>query len=269
MSLQPRATKLKRNSNLIIETDRLSQTLAESKCVQALHEEQNPSPIYAKSSSNIKTAPSLILPGLWLGSERDAHDISFIKENNISFVLNVSKEAKNAFENDDDIEYCHFDFQDYFDQDILNYLPKCFEFLAKSRSRNALIHCTLGISRSPTIAIAYVMKVKGWRMQKSYDHVKQIRNSICPNVGFMSQLSQYEKTLFSLDDQKDDILNDLINSYSEQSVGNVFKSKILVLCDENSRLHENVQNANKELGSIFDVVKMSAVKPLQTCSGNS
>lgn len=60
-----------------------------------------------------------------------------------------------------------------------------------------LVHCLAGISRSPTICIAYLMYSQNLSLDQAYDLVKQRRRLISPNLNFMRQLFEYEHTLVS------------------------------------------------------------------------
>lgn len=60
-----------------------------------------------------------------------------------------------------------------------------------------LVHCEAGISRSPTICMAYLMKTKKLRLEEAFDYIKQRRSLISPNFGFMGQLLQYESEILS------------------------------------------------------------------------
>jgi protein-tyrosine phosphatase len=51
-----------------------------------------------------------------------------------------------------------------------------------------LIHCTAGISRSSTIAIAYLAQLLGITHQDAYERVKSKRRIIKPNDGFKALL---------------------------------------------------------------------------------
>lgn len=66
---------------------------------------------------------------------------------------------------------------------------------ARRRKCNILVHCQAGISRSPTIAIAYLMRVNSLPLQDAYNLVKQCRPQTDPNLSFMGQLMIYEKSL--------------------------------------------------------------------------
>lgn len=54
-----------------------------------------------------------------------------------------------------------------------------------------LIHCIMGISRSATIAIAYLIIKKGFRAKEAVEKVKKARD-IRPNNGFLKQLVQLD-----------------------------------------------------------------------------
>lgn len=72
------------------------------------------------------------------------------------------------------------------EENILCVLHDCFDFIddARAQGGRVLVHCSQGVSRSATVAIAYCM----WKLALSYDevfdHVKKIRHVVSPNVGF-------------------------------------------------------------------------------------
>lgn len=57
------------------------------------------------------------------------------------------------------------------------------------------VHCWAGVSRSPTLCIAYLMKHRGLSMDDARDYVRKVRPHIRPNWGFEEMLKQFEKTL--------------------------------------------------------------------------
>lgn len=58
-----------------------------------------------------------------------------------------------------------------------------------------MVHCNAGISRSAAIAIAYVMAEQSQPLADAYSFVKSKRPVISPNLDFMGELHQFEKTL--------------------------------------------------------------------------
>ena len=59
---------------------------------------------------------------------------------------------------------------DSYSEKLLPYFEQAFDFLEKVRCANAcvLVHCLAGISRSPTLAIAYVMRHLGLNSEEAY-----------------------------------------------------------------------------------------------------
>lgn len=63
--------------------------------------------------------------------------------------------------------------------------------------KRVLVHCQAGISRSATICIAYLIRFHHLSWTAAYMVVKDARAIVCPNLGFLTQLRDYETTLFS------------------------------------------------------------------------
>jgi len=146
------------------------------------------------SSENILREPTKILDFLYLGSQEDSLSEKTMKALNITNVLNVSIQCpKPKF-----IEDAHFlriPLNDGHAAKILPFFDVAFRFIEKCRKSNSnvLIHCLAGISRSPTLAIAYLMKYKNLKSDEAYEYVKERRTTISPNFNFLGQLYEYEK----------------------------------------------------------------------------
>lgn len=79
---------------------------------------------------------------------------------------------------------------------IKHYFKKTNQFLQKIErlGERVFVHCSAGISRSPTIVIAYLLFSKRFTILKdAFMFVKEKRNIISPNLGFMRQLKEYEE----------------------------------------------------------------------------
>ncbi|CAG0887452.1 unnamed protein product, partial [Darwinula stevensoni] len=89
--------------------------------------------------------------------------------------------------------YSGFVIDDEPDLQLAEVFPRLFVGLQSGGG--VFVHCNAGISRAPSVVIAYIMKKRGWSYRQAYDHVFKIRPGIWPNDGFVKQLKEYEKTL--------------------------------------------------------------------------
>ncbi|XP_055058694.2 dual specificity protein phosphatase 18 [Misgurnus anguillicaudatus] len=65
-----------------------------------------------------------------------------------------------------------------------------------NRAGGTLVHCAAGMSRSPALIMAYLMKYKGVTLRQAHNWVKESRPYIRLNTGFWAQLLEYEKKLY-------------------------------------------------------------------------
>ncbi|XP_057557730.1 dual specificity protein phosphatase 16 [Hippopotamus amphibius kiboko] len=142
--------------------------------------------------------PTRILPSLYLGCQRDVLNKELMQQNGIGYVLNAS----NTCPKPDFIPESHFlrvPVNDSFCEKILPWLDTSVDFIEKAKASNGcvLVHCLAGISRSATIAIAYIMKRMDMSLDEAYRFVKEKRPTISPNFNFLGQLLDYEKRIKS------------------------------------------------------------------------
>uniref|UniRef100_A0A1I7Z4L4 protein-tyrosine-phosphatase n=1 Tax=Steinernema glaseri TaxID=37863 RepID=A0A1I7Z4L4_9BILA len=144
--------------------------------------------------------PTQIFPFLYLGSQKDALNRELMKEHNITYVINLSVNCPRPDFISDDSKFIRFPVNDTSTAKLLPHFEQAFHILEQVRAKNevALIHCLAGISRSPTMAVAYVMRHRKMNQDEAYRFVKERRPTISPNFNFMSQLFEYEKQLQKL-----------------------------------------------------------------------
>ena len=65
---------------------------------------------------------------------------------------------------------------------------------SSSRKPVILIHCNLGISRSSSVLIAYLIHKYRFCLYSAFKYVKDKRLQIAPNYSFFRQLKQFAKT---------------------------------------------------------------------------
>jgi len=81
--------------------------------------------------------------------------------------------------------------------DLLKEFDRTNRFIqeAKEEGTSCLVHCKMGVSRSATVVLAYLMKEFNWTYEQTFQFTKQKRNCINPNDGFKQQLATYESIL--------------------------------------------------------------------------
>jgi len=87
--------------------------------------------------------------------------------------------------------------EDTCDEDFARYIDACNGFLEErlASSKNVLVHCGAGVSRSGSAVIAYLMLSCHLRYQQALKSAQTAREWIRPNVSFALQLEQYEAEL--------------------------------------------------------------------------
>ncbi|KAF9097673.1 Dual specificity protein phosphatase 9 [Mortierella sp. AD031] len=159
--------------------------------------------------------PVCVLPNLYLGAEHNATNVRVLKRLGITFVLNVAieiakegtgaatitqldtsaaEEATRGSIQFKSLAWTHHQ------KDLLRDFPAAFAMIDEALAANngqgkALVHCQLGVSRSASLVIAYVMRAQGMGLTEAYDFVKQRSGVISPNMSLMYQLAEFEKGL--------------------------------------------------------------------------
>ena len=125
-----------------------------------------------------------------IGSEQDAHNIELLNEHNVTHVLNCTPTDFHPEVLSTRVTM-QIPINDNGTQDIIGYLKQAFEFIHTARSTpnsKLLVHCYAGISRSVSIAIAYVMWAESMSYEAGLKLIHSHRNIADPNFGFIGQL---------------------------------------------------------------------------------
>lgn len=139
---------------------------------------------------------SIILPEkLFLGDIGYTYDSEFLIEYNIKHIITILENDHKTKamvdlhinhvlikldDNETEPIYDIFDFSS-------NYIHKALE-----KNENVLVHCFAGVSRSPTLVIAYLIKYQKMRFEQAFEFVRNARIQICPNEGFIKALIKYD-----------------------------------------------------------------------------
>ena len=149
-----------------------------------------------ESFSEIDDQPDEVYPNLFIGSIHCANNHEILKKNNIKHVITMCfEELPKKY---DGITYHEELVKDAHTFDISIVFPRVFEIIdscIKDKNEKVLVHCMLGISRSGSICIGYVMKEEKLKFLETWRKLKKIRSIIHPNETFKKSLITFEKKI--------------------------------------------------------------------------
>jgi protein-tyrosine phosphatase len=151
---------------------------------------------------------SEIIPGrLWIGAFVRPEEVTLLRQMEITAILslqsdqdladcNISREGLLMAYARAEIELHRIPTPDFDRQALAAALPQAVEELEKAFVRpgaKVYVHCTAGINRSPTLAAAYLIKIRGLSARQAYDYVLA-RRRCSP---YLATLEEYETSLRS------------------------------------------------------------------------
>lgn len=153
---------------------------------------------YIKQKNVKKFEGIKIIENLYLGSYDDACCEESLLFHNIKHILNVSNECKKPDYNYN-FTYKQIFISDHGDSPLNLFFDETHNFIhnALVKKENILVHCKMGISRSATIIISYIMNF-GFdpnlrckiSLGDAYKFVKCKKKNIAPNFGFCLYLRE-------------------------------------------------------------------------------
>eukprot|EP01084_Bolivina_argentea_P005675 10701_1 len=167
---------------------------------------------YYERVNNYEKYPNQIINDtLYLGMLSQAtHKI--LNNLQITHIINVTPTDYNDMSVINNRKYYQIKISDIKQACIADYFEKTFTFINNARNsvpstdnneskendinnykqNRIFIHCKEGVSRSASIVIAYIMKTHKLSLDKALALVKQKREVVDPNEGFMQQLKLFE-----------------------------------------------------------------------------
>ena len=135
---------------------------------------------------------SQITNTIYLGNIDAAFNKKKLKQMGIKKVLTVMASFGNHY-NSNEFIHKSINVDDDYQTNIIQYFKECLLFI--EGNDKIFVHCAAGMSRSPTIVIAYIMWKNKLSLNKAIKFVKEKRSIISPNDNFMNQLKIFEELL--------------------------------------------------------------------------
>lgn len=127
-----------------------------------------------------------------------ASSICEVLDKGIKTVVYIGTEPKEDFVIEDyenaGIRWLWWHCEDSLDADIKSFFPLVNQVM-ETMPKPVLFHCYMGVSRSASLVIAYLMYARQLGYIEAFRVVKMQRGQISPNRNFRKQLLEYERLL--------------------------------------------------------------------------
>ncbi|KAM7033401.1 serine/threonine/tyrosine-interacting-like protein 1 isoform 1-T1 [Acridotheres tristis] len=140
--------------------------------------------------------PVEILPAkLYMGNFKQASDKQIQKDLKIKALVNVSEQPVTLFAEEG--KSLHVSVPDSLEADLFSSFPTISHFIDAQLDVGAvLVFSSLGISRSSTATMAYLMHSCRFSLQRAWKYLLKCKMNMRPNRGFVEQLSAWENQIY-------------------------------------------------------------------------
>ncbi|NXP38308.1 STYL1 protein, partial [Leiothrix lutea] len=140
--------------------------------------------------------PVEILPAkLYMGNFKQASDKQIQKDLKIKALVNVSEQPVTLFAEEG--KSLHIPVPDSLQADLFSSFPTICHFIdAQLEGGAVLVFSSLGISRSSTATMAYLMHSCRFSLQRAWKYLLKCKMNMRPNRGFVEQLSAWETQIY-------------------------------------------------------------------------
>ncbi|XP_019718289.1 dual specificity protein phosphatase 26-like [Hippocampus comes] len=141
-----------------------------------------------------------VWPRLYIGDQHSAENWNGLARHGITHILNAAHSKRRRCPDIYQglkITYMGVEANDSYDFDISVNFQAAADFIhaALRRGGHVLVHCHVGVSRSATLVLAYLMLKQRLTLVEAICAVKENRE-IIPNRGFLRQLIRLDRQLF-------------------------------------------------------------------------
>jgi len=146
-----------------------------------------------------------IIPGLFLGDMEASENLELLHKHNITHIIVAGNLLTKHYPTE--YTYHQLEVEDAEHEDMISHFRVCIDFIEKAieNKGNIFVHCAAGISRSPTIVIAYLMFKNRWDYDTTYKFTKRKRWIVLPNPAFQEQLHLFHKLDYIVNNEHPDL----------------------------------------------------------------
>lgn len=138
---------------------------------------------------------SHIIDNIYLGNFESSINSDTIRKYKIGAIVRIlDPEMISSIKYEDaepDIKYHYIDIYDHPGQNISKFFSHFLKFLKSNKEKNILIHCLMGMSRSPSFVILYLHKHYKMTIIDAIKYVKKARPIIKPLKEFIYQIADF------------------------------------------------------------------------------
>lgn len=137
---------------------------------------------------------SQVTPTLFLGGAEAPRNASLVSKKGITLIVNATlNHVSPAYPG---VECVRVPVPDLPSARLGDHFDRVAERIHSNRTGGTLVHCAAGMSRSPALVMAYLMRHRGVTLCQAHRWVRGSRPEVRLNAGFWEQLLHYERRLY-------------------------------------------------------------------------
>jgi Leucine-rich repeat (LRR) protein/protein-tyrosine phosphatase len=171
---------------------------------------------YATKETFFDALPDKILDNVFLGSSFAATNKQGLKALGITHILNAAIAVQQFPKH---FKYRVLNLLDSYQQEIQSQFEHTIKFIeeAVASGGKVLVHCQVGMSRSATLVIAYLMHAKKMKYMEAFAYTVERRAVVNPNPGFKKQLAAFEEMLRTRGHYDTPIIEEVVDSPNKEN----------------------------------------------------
>jgi predicted protein tyrosine phosphatase len=151
-----------------------------------------PKTFFKKSSDEMKLFQ--ITPQLFVSGYNNAQNLECLKQHGITHVINLTAHHCPNLHHGE-VGYSSFSISDNAHFDLFSFFESLVDLISQKINENhrVLVHCKMGISRAPSVVMAFLIRKMQMSYSCAFDYVQKIHPKVSPNLGFLMQLKKLEE----------------------------------------------------------------------------